>query len=66
MTQLLMGGDAMTNEKIKKILDLHSVPNYIENGNIFADSMLSGTKKFEEVENMTGWTRKQLYDWLGY
>ena len=53
-------------EKIRKILDLHGVPNYTENGNIYADSMISGKKLFEEVENVTDWTKSQLYIWLGY
>ena len=56
----------MTIEKIRKILDLHSVPNYTQNGSIYADSMEAGTKVFEKVENVTGWNRTQLYAWLGY
>lgn len=56
----------MTIEKIRKILDLHSIPNYTQNGNIYADSMEAGTKEFEKVENVTGWSRSQLYAWLGY
>lgn len=53
-------------EKIRKILDLHGVPNYTQNGSLYADSMISGKKLFEEVENVTDWTKNQLYIWLGY
>lgn len=56
----------MTIERIKKILDLHGVPNYTQDGNIYADSMISGTTLFEKVENVTRWSRSQLYIWLGY
>lgn len=56
----------MTIERIRKILDFHSVPNYIQNGSIYADSMEAGTKVFEKVENVTEWSRSQLYAWLGY
>ena len=53
-------------EKIRKILDLHGVPNYTQNGNIYADSMISGKKLFEEVENVNKKKKSQLYIWLGY
>lgn len=56
----------MKNETIRKILELHSIPCYEQNGRVYADTMLSGSEIFEEVEDLTGWTRKQLYDWLGY
>lgn len=56
----------MTIERIRKILDLHSAPNYTQNGSIYADSMEAGTEVFEKVENVTGWSRSQLYAWLGY
>lgn len=56
----------MDNLQIKKVLDAHSIPNYIADGHIFADSMISGTKEFEQVEDVTGWNMKKLYQWLGY
>lgn len=56
----------MSNEKISKILTLHSVPHYIQNENIFADTMEANTEEFEKVENLTGYNKNQLYDWLGY
>lgn len=56
----------MEISRIKKILDAHSVPNYIKDGHIFADSMLAFHEKFEIVEDVTGFTKSQLYAWLGY
>ena len=58
----------MTIKEIKKILDNHGVPNYTTGDKIFADSMISTTKKFEVVEDVdvTKWSRKKLYIWLGY
>lgn len=53
-------------KSVLQILDLHSVPNYTQNGSIYADSMEAGTEVFEKVENVTGWSRSQLYAWLGY
>jgi hypothetical protein len=56
----------MTPAQIKQILKDHSVPYYELNGNIYADSGIGGTGIFEEVENVTTWSRKELFDWLGY
>jgi hypothetical protein len=56
----------MIPEKIKKILRDHGVPYYEENGEIFADSMISGTKHFEQTENVTHWSYSELMSWLGY
>lgn len=56
----------MTINKIKQILDLHSVPHYEADGRIYADSMISGTDLFQEVEDVTDWTKSQLFAWLGY
>ena len=58
--------DIMTIKEIKKILDNHGVPNYTVGDKIFADSMISTTEKFEVVEDVTKWSRKKLYIWLGY
>ena len=54
----------MKIERIAKILDLHSVPYYIEGGRIYADSM----EAFAPVKyiDMTDYTRSELYAWLGY
>ncbi len=56
----------MPIKKIKRILDLHSVPNYEKDGRIYADSMISGYSLFQEVEDVTDWTFEQLAAWLGY
>ena len=51
---------------IEKVLTAHSIPYYIENNQIFADSMIAFTAQFEKVENVTNWTKKNLFCWLGY
>lgn len=56
----------MNISKIKKILADHGVPFYEESGQIFADSMIGGTKLFEQVENVTKWSYSKLMTWLGY
>lgn len=56
----------MSIEKIKSVLNLHSVPYYTEAGRIYADSMIGGTKLFERVEDLTDTTPESLYQWLGY
>lgn len=56
----------MEISRIKKILDAHSTPYYIKCGRIFVDSMFAFHKKFEVVEDVTDWSRSQLYAWLGY
>lgn len=56
----------MTNDRIAKMLELHSVPYYIEGGHIYADSMLAKTQLWDIVEDLTNYTRRQLLDWLGY
>ena len=62
---------SILNEKmninfIAKILKQHSIPFFIKSDEIFADSMIAGTKVFEEVENVTNFTVAQLRSWLGY
>ena len=56
----------MTIQTIEQILKNHGIPYYKRNGNIYADSMISGTARFEYVENVTTWTRTKLFAWLGY
>lgn len=56
----------MSTKAITSILNDHGVPYFWDNGNIYADSMISGTAIFEQVENVTSWSRQQLYIWLGY
>lgn len=57
---------SMKKETIKKILKLHYIPYILEGDRILADSMIGGKKLFEVTEDVTDWTKKELYDWLGY
>lgn len=56
----------MLINEVKRILKSHGVPYYEKNGNIYADSMISGTELFEKVENVTEWNRIKLLNWLGH
>lgn len=56
----------MTNATIKQILKNHGVPHYERDGNVYADSMESGTELFEKVVDVTLWSRTELFRWLGY
>lgn len=56
----------MEISRIKKILDAHSTPYYTKDRHIFANCMYAFHEKFEIVEDVTGWSRPQLYAWLGY
>ena len=49
---------------IARILDTHSVPYFVANNRIYADSMVA----FAPVEyiDMTDYTLAELYAWLGY
>lgn len=52
--------------EIKSVLDAHGVPNFIADGRIYADSMIAHTSPFEEIEDLTDYTRAELFAWLGY
>lgn len=56
----------MSIVKIQTILDTHGVPNFIAAGRIWADSMAAHTALFEEIEDLTDYTREDLFAWLGY
>ena len=56
----------MKEREIISILKAHYIPYRIENGQIYADTMECGTEVFENVVNVTNWSRKRLFDWLGY
>jgi len=56
----------MPISRIQSILNDHSVPNYIASGRIYADTMGACSAPFEEVEDLTDFTRPQLFAWLGY
>ena len=51
---------------IAKILNNHSIPYYINETGIFADSMIAFTELFSEVVNLTDYSKQELYVWLGY
>lgn len=53
-------------DKIARVLDNHNIPHYTEDGHIYADSMEACTALFECVEDVTEWSKSQLYSWLGY
>lgn len=56
----------MTTLQIEHILDAHCVPHYEKDGHIYADSMDAAKNLFEEVEDVTNWTKSRLAAWLGY
>lgn len=56
----------MTEKQITTILKQHSVPYKIENGHILADTMQAFTPVFYETVDVTSWTEKKLFAWLGY
>ena len=58
----------MTAKAITKMLDLHSVTWYIDNGHIIAVSYYTtrNGRCYEEHTDLTGNTRQQLLSWLGY
>lgn len=56
----------MTEKQITTILKQHSVPYMIQDGRILADSMQAFTPVFYETVDVTNYTMRQLYDWLGY
>ena len=58
--------DSLTPERIKEHLDEHGVPCFITRGHIYADTMCANAALFEEVEDLTGYTRARLFAWLGY
>ena len=56
----------MTVKKIARILDAHSVPYFIANGRIIADTMCAGLPLWEETADLTDYTLRELKEWLGY
>lgn len=51
----------MTIEDIALTLETHSVPYYIKNDRIYADTMDAAKADLEEVEDLTDYTCSQLY-----
>ena len=56
----------MLSTTIKAILNTHGVPYFEKDGRIYADSMIAYTKPFEYIEDVTDWSKQQLFSWLGY
>ena len=56
----------MSNAESLRVLREHSVSCYEQDGRIYADTMISGTPVFEEVDDLTGYSMEQLKNWLGY
>lgn len=56
----------MALNQIAHVLDLHGIPYYIERGRIFADTCEAFADLFADVADLTGYTYRQLLDWLGY
>lgn len=58
--------EKLSNKRIARILRAHNVPHYIRNGRIYADTMESFKRRFESVDDLTGYTQDELKNWLGY
>jgi len=54
----------MTNKQITKMLRLHNMNYYEENGHVYADN--GGRMLFDRVIDLTGYSRLNLLAWLGY
>lgn len=54
----------MSNKAICKMLRLHNVNFYEENGRIYADN--GGKLLYDHVIDLTGYSRLNLLAWLGY
>lgn len=53
-------------ERIQRILENHNVPFYTWHGRIIADAMSAGVPVFDETVDVTDWSIRELYEWLGY
>lgn len=57
----------LTTEELTRILRMHNVSAIVtQDGRVLADTMRAGTKRFDETEDVTGYTARQLREWLGY
>lgn len=54
----------MSNKAIAKMLKLHNMNYYEENGHIYADN--GGRILYDRVIDLTGYSRLNLLAWLGY
>lgn len=55
-------------DKINKILKLHSIETKRERGRLYALEVWTNSdgSSDEQWIDCTGWTTRQVYDWLGY
>lgn len=57
----------MNNNTIASILKQHSINYKIENNRIYAEEVYTiNTNVYTNYIDVTGWTHKKLYLWLGY
>lgn len=57
----------MTLERIVKILELHGIIHYVDAGHVYGlDGYYPDGSKPDEYRDLTGITKKELFDWLGY
>lgn len=57
----------MSNKNIVRILNLHCIYYMIDAGRIFAEEVYTVNGKiYSNFIDVTGWTHKELYSWLGY
>lgn len=57
----------MSNTAIKKALDSHSIAYVEENDHVFASVYgYSRIQAGDELQDLTGYSRRALLDWLGY
>ena len=54
----------MSNKQISKMLRLHHINFYEEDGHVFADN--GGKRLYDRVIDLTGYSRLNLLAWLGY
>lgn len=60
----MKGAVAMnTIDAIRKILDAHCILTTFYDGKLYAYEAANKDSKFIDVTN---WSKKQIYDWLGY
>ena len=54
----------MSNKAICKMLRLHNINHYEENGHVYADN--GGRVLYDRIIDLTGYSRLNLLAWLGY
>lgn len=57
----------MNNKKIRNILDQHHIENRESSGRVYAvNAWTQNGRYYEELEDVTDYTKSELYAWLGY